>query len=168
MKEKNVKITSNKLLECKQLSRNHIKNILTWDVFLVIGREGELRQIDQGTRKLMAVHKAWPGVDRLYVSRKEGGIGLANIKDSSWCIDTMTWRLHKKASSKTDYDHSKQYRQHKHQQNKKNQKAKMGRKTTAWTFQATNKRNLKRENLDMTKKGKSLERNRNFLKSNTK
>ena len=30
----------------------------------------------------------------------------------------------------------------------------MGRKTTVWTFQATNKRNFTRENLDMTKKGK--------------
>ena len=30
----------------------------------------------------------------------------------------------------------------------------MGRKTTAWTFQATNKRNLTRENLDMAMKGK--------------
>ena len=31
---------------------------------------------------------------------------------------------------------------------------KIGRKTTAWIFQATNKRNLTRENLDMAKKRK--------------
>ena len=30
----------------------------------------------------------------------------------------------------------------------------MGRKRTKWTFQATNKRNLTGENLDMAKKGK--------------
>ena len=31
----------------------------------------------------------------------------------------------------------------------------MGRKTTVRTFQVTNKRNLKQENLDMAKKGKA-------------
>ena len=30
----------------------------------------------------------------------------------------------------------------------------MGRKTTVWIFQATNKRNLTRKNFDMAKKGK--------------
>ena len=30
----------------------------------------------------------------------------------------------------------------------------MGRKTTLWIFQATNKRSLTRENLDVAKKGK--------------
>ena len=35
----------------------------------------------------------------------------------------------------------------------------MGRKTTAWTSQATNKQNLTRENLDVAKKVKPSERN---------
>ena len=35
----------------------------------------------------------------------------------------------------------------------------MGRKAIVWTFQATNKLNLTREDLDMTKKGKPEERN---------
>ena len=35
----------------------------------------------------------------------------------------------------------------------------MGRKTTIWTFQATSKQNLTRENLDIAKKGKPKERN---------
>ena len=38
--------------------------------------------MDQRTRKLMTMHKAFhPGddIDRLYVSRKEGGRGLARI-----------------------------------------------------------------------------------------
>ena len=41
--------------------------------------------MDQRTRKLMIMHKALPprdDVDRLYVSRKEGGRGLASIEDS--------------------------------------------------------------------------------------
>ena len=36
----------------------------------------------------------------------------------------------KKTQRKTDYSHQKQYRQHKHQQNKNHQKTKMGRKMT--------------------------------------
>ena len=41
--------------------------------------------MDQRTRKLMTMHKALhprDDVDRLYVSRKEGGRGLASIEDS--------------------------------------------------------------------------------------
>ena len=33
------------------------------------------------------------------------------------------------------------------------------KKQTSWTFQVTNKRNLTQEDLDMTKKGKSSDRN---------
>ena len=53
----------------------------------------ELRQMDQRTRKLMIMPKALhlrDDVDRLYVPRKERGIGLASIKDS---IDTFIQRL---------------------------------------------------------------------------
>ena len=45
----------------------------------------ELKQMDQRTRKLMITQKALhsrDAVDRLYMSRKEGGKGLANIQDS--------------------------------------------------------------------------------------
>ena len=35
----------------------------------------------------------------------------------------------------------------------------MGRKTNVWTSQETNKRNLTRENLNVAKKGKPLQRN---------
>ena len=48
---------------------------------------GELKHIDQRTRKLMTMHKALHSrddVDRLYVYRKEAGRGLASIED---CID---------------------------------------------------------------------------------
>ena len=45
----------------------------------------ELKQIDQRTRKILTMHKALhpsDDVDRLYVSRKEGGRGLASIEDT--------------------------------------------------------------------------------------
>ena len=45
----------------------------------------ELKQMGQRTRKLITMHKALhpsDDVDRLYVSRKEGGRGLASIEDS--------------------------------------------------------------------------------------
>ena len=44
----------------------------------------ELKKIQQRTRKLITRHKAlYPGhyVDRLYVSRNEGGRGLAIVED---------------------------------------------------------------------------------------
>ena len=79
------------LLETKLCSRNLIKGINTWAVLLVRysgpflkrTRE-ELKQMDQRTRKLMTMHKALhprDNVDRLYVSRKEEGKGLASIED---------------------------------------------------------------------------------------
>ena len=81
-----------KLLETKLSSRNLIKGINSWAVLLVrysgtflkCTRE-ELKQIDQRTRKLMTMHKALHPKDeihRLYVSRKKGGRGLANIEVS--------------------------------------------------------------------------------------
>ena len=81
-----------KLLETKLSSRNLIKGINTWDVplirylgaFLKWTRE-ELKQMDQRTRKLMTMHKALhprDDVERLYVSRNEGGRGLPSIEDS--------------------------------------------------------------------------------------
>ena len=89
-----------KLLETKLSSRNLIKRINTWAVLLVrysgpflkLTRD-ELKQMDQRTRKLMTKHKAiYPrdDVDRLYVSRKEGGRGLASIEDS---VDASIQRL---------------------------------------------------------------------------
>ena len=53
----------------------------------------ELKQMDQRTRKVMTMHKALhprDDVDRLYVSRKEGGRGLASIED---CVDASIQRL---------------------------------------------------------------------------
>ena len=89
-----------KLLETKASSRNHIKGIDTLAVplvrysrpFLKWTRD-EFKQMDQRTRKLMTMHKALhhrDDVDRLYVSRKEGGRGLASIEDS---VDTSIQRL---------------------------------------------------------------------------
>ena len=89
-----------KLLETKLSSRNLIKGLNTWAVplvrysgpFLKWTRE-ELKQMDQRTRKLMIMHKALhprDDVDRLYVSRKEGGRGLASIEDN---VDASIQRL---------------------------------------------------------------------------
>ena len=53
----------------------------------------ELKQMDQRTRKLMTMHKALhlrDDVDRLYVSRKGGGRGLASIEDT---VDASIQRL---------------------------------------------------------------------------
>ena len=89
-----------KWLETKLSSRYLIKWIHTCAVLLVRysrpflkwPRE-ELKQMDQRTRKLMTMHKAVHSIDdveRLYVSRKEGGRGLANIEDS---VDSSIQRL---------------------------------------------------------------------------
>ena len=89
-----------KLLETKLSSRNLIKGINTWagplvrysGPFLKWTRK-ELKQMDQRTRKLMTMHKALrprDDVDRLYVSRKEGGRGLASIED---IVDASIQRL---------------------------------------------------------------------------
>ena len=87
-----------KLLETKLSSRNLIKGINTWAVphvrysgpFLKWTRDKQMNQI---TRKLMTMHKALhprDDVDRVYVSRKEGGTGLASIEDT---VDVSIQRL---------------------------------------------------------------------------
>ena len=71
-----------KLLETKLSCRNLIKGMNFWAVSLVRysgpfqkWSKDELKQMDQRTIKIMLMHKALhprDGVDRLYVSRKEG------------------------------------------------------------------------------------------------
>ena len=89
-----------KQLETKLSIRKLIKGINTWAVPLVRysgpffrWTRDELKQMDQRTRKLMTMHKALhprDDVDRLYVSRKEGGWGLASIEDT---VDASIQRL---------------------------------------------------------------------------
>ena len=78
-----------KLLETKPSSRNLIKGINTRAVALVRysgpfskwTRE-ELKQMDQRTKEIMTMHRVLhprDDIDRLYVSRKERGRGLASI-----------------------------------------------------------------------------------------
>ena len=68
----------------------------------------DLKQIDQRTRKLIKMHKALhprDDVDRLYVSRKQWGRGLASIEDS---VDASIQRQEdyiEKGRRKTDYSH---------------------------------------------------------------
>ena len=68
----------------------------------------------------------------------------------------MTQREHKQEQRKTNYNNQKLYRLYKHQQNRNNQKTKMGRKTNMWTLQLTNKWNLTQENWSMAKKSKTF------------
>ena len=82
-----------KLHETKLSIRNLIKGINTWAVPLVthsgpflMWTRDELKQMDQRTRKTMTMHKTLhprDDFDRLYVSRKEGGRGLASIEDNT-------------------------------------------------------------------------------------
>ena len=82
----------------------------------------------------MTMHKSLHSrddVDSFYVSIKGAERGLASIEDS---VKSSILRLDTKASRKTDNSHQKQYRNHEDQQNDNNQKTKIGRKTTLWTF----------------------------------
>ena len=91
-----------KLLETKLSCRNLIQGINTWAVLLVryswpfvkwTREANEPKQMNQRTRKLMTMHKALhprDDVDRVYVSRKEGGRGLVSIKNS---VDVSIQRL---------------------------------------------------------------------------
>ena len=67
--------------------------------------------MDQGTRKLMTIHKALnpsDDIDKLYVSGKEGWRGLANIEDSD---DASIQRL-EDYIEKHGESHQKQYWKH--------------------------------------------------------
>ena len=107
-----------KLLETKLSCRHLIKGTNTWAVLLVRysgpilkWTKDELKQMDQITRKLMTMHKAiHPGDDdnRLYLSRKEKGRGLACIEDSIHA----SIQIHRKTWTRTDYSHQKIYLQH--------------------------------------------------------
>ena len=90
--QKEYRRRTRKLLETKLCSRNLIKGINNWAVplvrysgpFLKWTRD-EIKQMDQRTKRLMTMHKTLlprDDVDRLYVSKKEGGRGLASIEDS--------------------------------------------------------------------------------------
>ena len=98
--KKNISGELEQLLETKLSCRNLIKGINTWAVplvrysgpFLKWTRD-ELNQMGQRTRKLMTMHKALhprDDINRLYVSRKERGRGLASLEDS---VDASIQRL---------------------------------------------------------------------------
>ena len=97
----------------------------------------------QRTRKLMMIHQALHPemmlIDCMCQEKKEKE-DLRAFKIISIQLEEFI----KKARRKTDYSDQKRYRQHKHQQNKNNQRTKMERKTTVWIFQETKKRSLDR------------------------
>ena len=144
MKEKTKKEyfrRTRKLLKTKLCSRNLIKGINTRAIPLVIysgpflkwTRE-ELKQMDQRTGKLMTMHKAlYPrkDVDRLYVPRKEGGRGFVSIEDSD---DASIQRLEDNIQNCGGRLITATINNTFNTRNNNNQKTKMGRKTTLWTF----------------------------------
>ena len=111
-----------KLLETIFTCRNLIKRINTWAVplvkysgpFLKWTRD-ELKQMDQRTRKLITMHKALhpsDDIDRLYVSRTEGGGGLTGVEDT---VDvSIQWLENyiEKRRTRTNYSHQKRYGQY--------------------------------------------------------
>ena len=86
-----------KILETKLSGENVIKGINTWAIsslsysaaFLDWTKE-ELQQLDRRARKLLTMHKGLhpkSNVDRLYISRKEGGLrGLLNVEDTVYLL----------------------------------------------------------------------------------
>ena len=81
------------------------------------------KQMDQRTGKPMTIHKTLhprDDIDRLYISRKEGGRGVSNIEDN--VVASIQWlKDHiEKQGRKTDYSQQKQYRQHEDQRNDNN------------------------------------------------
>ena len=140
MKEKILKEylrRTRKLLETKLYCKNFVKRINTWAVplvrysgpFLKWTRE-ELKQIDQRTKNRMTMHKALhlrKDVDRLYVSRKEGGRGLASIEDS---VDESRRRLEDYIEKGGGRLITATRKNTENQQNRNNQKTEVGRKTT--------------------------------------
>ena len=80
----------------------------------------------------MTMHKALhprDDVDRLYVFRKEGGRGLASIKDT---VDASIQRLKDYIKKRTNHNHQKRYQQYDRRKSDNNEETKMGRKTTPW------------------------------------
>ena len=82
-----------KVLETKLNGNNLIKAINTWAVAVIRysapfldWNKDELLALDRRTKKLMTMHRALhpkSNVDRIYLSRKEGGRGLISIEDTT-------------------------------------------------------------------------------------
>ena len=90
-----MKTTQDKTLQQKPHQTNKYLgcNLVRYSGPFLKWTRDELQQMDGRTRKLMTIHKAFhprEDVDRLYVSRKEGGRGLGSIKDS---VDASIQRL---------------------------------------------------------------------------
>ena len=109
--------------------------------------------MDKRIRKLMTKHKALhprEDVNRLYVSTKEGGRGLTRIQDSVNALiqqlEDSIKNLRGKLITVNRSNITQSSTEQKYTESKKREK-----KTTVWTFQATNKQNLTQENVDIAK-----------------
>ena len=96
-------------------------------------------------------------VDSRYVQKKikKGGIGLASIEEN---IDASI-RLEDYIKKRAVGNYLQPRDNTKINGTKITRKQKMECKATVWTFQATHKRNLTRENMNMAIKGKPWEKN---------
>ena len=90
-----------------------------------------------------------------------------NEEEESPTLKTF-YKTADKREKKTDCNDQKHLKQHKNQQNNNNLKTKMGRKINLWLFQAANKQNFTREDVEMAKNGNPREKNWISSKSNTK
>ena len=102
----------------------------------------------------MTMHKALQPIDdrgRLFEPKKEEGRELTSMRD---CVDALIRRIEDyiKKSKETVITVTRNNTGKIMINN--DEEREMGRKTTVWVFQVINWRNLTRENLDMTKKGK--------------
>ena len=104
-------------------NNNNVPHVKYWGQFLKWTRE-EIKEIEHRNWKLMTMYMVLHprhDVDSLYVSRKEGGRGLASFEDSFTHhynnLKTKVWR-------KTDYRHQKHYWQHEDQKDDNKPKTK--------------------------------------------
>ena len=110
----------------------------------------ELQQMDQKIRKQISMHKALhprDDIDRLYLSRKEGGRELARNEDG---VDASIWGLEDwiKKSKERLITAIKSITRITNNNN--NKETEIERKRIVWIFQATNERNLTRKDRDGT------------------
>ena len=80
-----MKTTRDKTLQQKSHQRNEYLSCAPSQIFATLFQVDKNRTNNQRTRKLMTMHKALhprDDVDRLYVSRKQGGSGLASFEDT--------------------------------------------------------------------------------------
>ena len=138
-----------KVLETELNSGNVFKAINTWLVSAVrysaafLGWSGlQLEEIDRRTRKLHNVFCPKSNVDRLYLSRSEGGRGLIGVQDT---VETAIWRWRNYvrnskeilAACTIEEDEDRET-PNEYKKRKRNEKKTVDTKTNTWTIYKAN------------------------------